>query len=308
MKPRANSLIGLDDLSEPQIQRILSKAQDIENGHLDTTQTMVNRILAPLFFQESSRTFINSTTSFLRMGGRVLPIQVETTRLNKHWSEPIRDFVQITNSCCDYLIVRSPDTQTVLDFARWSDVPVFNAGNGFGRGSEHPAQSLVDLFVIQQRYQRQNLRILMVGGRHIRTTRTQTKLFTRFGHKVDLIPSAIEVDNGDIEEFYAAHVDEYSDIREIDLSAYDVIYHNGADEDHNAHPSIKICVDRELLESRRFEGIVMHSLPRLKELSDDVDDTPFNGYFAQMHKSVHVFQAMFAHLQEVNAMQSQSVA
>lgn len=295
-----HSLIGLDKLSTDEISHIISVAGEIESGSKEHFQALTGRVLAPLFFQESSRTFINSTTSFMRMGGVILPIQTENTRLNAQWSEPIRDFCQITNSCCDYLIVRSPEADTVLEFEKWSDIPILNAGNGYGKGSEHPGQTLVDLYVIQQAFGKIKLNILMVGGRHIRTTRTQVKLFHRLGHKVDLIPSSIEVDNSDMEEFYENNIHEYSDIRDLDLSTYNVIYHNGADEDHNAHASEAIKVNRALLKRQGFQGIVMHSLPRLAELSTDVDNTPFNGYFAQMRKSVHVFQSIFLHLMEKN--------
>ncbi len=308
MMNSALSLVRLEDLTDSHIGQILQNAHEIENGRITTEHLMKGRVLAPLFFQESSRTFINATTAFMRMGGSTLPIQIETTRLNTRWSERVRDFVQITNSCCDYLVVRSADVETVLEFERWSSVPVLNAGNGAGTGSEHPGQSLVDLYVMHRRFKGRALRVLMVGGRHIRTTRTQTKLFTRLGHKVDLIPSAVEVENSDIENFYAANVTEHSDIRQLDLSNYDVIYHNGADEDHMANPAPNICVDRALLERGGFEGIVMHSLPRLKELSTDVDDTPFNAYFAQMQKSVHVFQAIFLTLHEMNTPRRRHVA
>ena len=294
------SLIGLDELSNGEIEAILSTASAFEEGTRDHHMLMSNMILVPLFFQESSRTYINSTTSFVRMGGTVLPLTIDNTRLNSRWSEPIRDFCQLLNACCDLVIVRSPDAETVLDFARWCEKPIINAGNGAGTGSEHPVQSLVDLYVIRKRYGENPIKLLMIGGKHIRTTRTQTKLFRRFDFDVDLIASDVAADNHDMDSFYSQNVREYRDVREIDLSRYDVIYHNGADEDPNANPGDNIFLNKELLQTKNFRGIVMHSLPRLKELSTDLDDTTYNYYYQQMIKSKYIFQSVFDFITQSN--------
>jgi len=289
----ARSLIGLEELSNSEIETILSTASEFEKGTRECRMLMSGMILAPLFFQESSRTYLNSTTSFARMGGTILPLTIENTRLNKRWSEPIRDFCQLLNACCDLAIVRSPDVDTVLDFAKWCDKPIINAGNGFGTGSEHPVQSLVDLHVIRKRYGADPVRLLMIGGKHIRTTRTQTKLFRRFNFDVDLIASDVPADNRDMDLFYKENVREHRDVREVDLSNYDVIYHNGADEDPNANPGDNIFLNRDLLENKNFRGIVMHSLPRLQELSTDLDDTIYNSYYDQMAYSKYIFQSIY---------------
>lgn len=290
------SLIGLDDVELDVIESIMTKAKSIERCQLKQSKALDGCILAPLFFQESSRTFVNSTSSFIRMGGTVLPINLENTRLNEAWSEPIRDFCQLLNSCANLAIVRSPDVTTVLEFEKWTEIPLINAGNGAGTGSEHPMQTLVDLFIIQEKYGKAPINLLMIGGKHIRTTRTQTKLFTRLGFKVDLIPSSIEVENSDMNGWYEQHCEIFNDVRNVDLSKYQVIYHNGADEDSDARPGASINLNRKLLDVGRFDGVVMHSLPRLTELDHDLDDTKYNAYFLQMQMAGFVYQSVFHHM------------
>jgi aspartate carbamoyltransferase catalytic subunit len=300
MTTRPRSLLRLDEIPLTAVAQFMTTASDIECGRLDCSTMLSGEILVPLFFQESSRTYLNSSAAFMRMGGRILPVVIDNTRLNSRWSEPIRDFCELLNSCCDYVIVRSPDVDKVLEFAKWCEKPIINAGNGFGAGSEHPVQTLVDLYVIQQFYGTSPLNILMIGGKHIRTTRTQTKLFHRLGHRVDIIPSKVTVDNYDMDDFYSNNTNEYNDVRTIDLTQYHVIYHNGADEDHNARPSDNVKLTRDLLASRLFNGIVLHSLPRLQELATDLDDTPFNAYYTQMRKAKLVFKNVFTYLKANN--------
>jgi len=293
---RGSHLVDLDSISMEGISGILNLAHEIEAGKVDLSGSMKGKLLIPLFFQESSRTFTNSTSSFIRMGGSVLAVNVENTRLNKRWREPIRDFCQLINSCCDYAIVRAADAGTVLEFSKWCERPLINAGNGSGSHSEHPVQALIDAYVLRKRFGSRPLKILILGGRHVRSTRSQVKLFKRLGHSVDLIAYGGDEDNSDIEPFYKANCKEFDDVRSVDISQHDVLLHNGADEDPRVLSGDKVSLNSELLLRKDFKGIVLHSLPRLAELSRDLDDTPFNFYFDQMRSSKFIFQSVFANL------------
>ena len=157
---------------------LLADAKIIENGEVDVSSSMRNQVLLPVFLQESSRTFLSSTSSFARMGGTVLYMSLSNTRYGSRWSEPIQDFCEIINSCGNFVVIRSPDVQTVFEFSKHCELPVINAGNG--TVSEHLIQALLDLFTIQKTYGIKKLRILMMGGKHIRSARSQIKLFHKF--------------------------------------------------------------------------------------------------------------------------------
>lgn len=293
MGNRALQITDLDSLSIQQIEDILDMGRALKNKRFDCSQWMAGNILCPLFMQDSSRTYINSGTSFTRMGGTLLPLSISNTRFGSAWSEPVRDFCTLINAACDIAILRTPTASMLFEFQEWLDIPLINAGNGIGTGSEHPMQALIDLHVIRERVKPADVRILMVGGIHIRTTRSQAKLFHRYGFEIDIVAPPSDADNSDIVEFFEANTRAYDDIRCIDLSKYDVIYHNGMDEDHTVKTNDKYNISASTLISGGFSGKIMHSLPRLSELSHDIDDTEFNLYYAQMREARYVYQSMF---------------
>lgn len=293
MSNSALQLTDLDSLSIQQIVSVLDLARDLKNNRVDCSEWMTGNILCPLFMQDSSRTYINSSTSFTRMGGAVLPLSISNTRLGSAWSEPVRDFCTLINAACDIAILRTVKASTLFEFQTWLDIPLINAGNGIGAGSEHPMQALIDLHVIREYVKPADVRILMVGGIHIRTTRSQAKLFHRFGFEIDTIAPPSIVDNSDIVKFFESNTRAYDDVRSVDLSKYDVIYHNGMDEDHTVKTSDKYNISASTLTNGGFSGKVMHSLPRLSELSHDIDDTEFNLYYTQMSEARYVYQSMF---------------
>lgn len=292
------NLLKLDNLPLEDIEWLLGHAMGEQPYSSGSSQMMKGKQLAPLFFQESSRTYMNSSTAFLRLGGTLLPLNIENTRLNKTWKEPIRDFCVLLNNCCDYAVIRSADVNVVEEFAHWLDIDVINAGNGYGKGSEHPVQALNDVTTIRSVYGKRKLRVLMIGGKHVRTMRTLVKLLLRLGHEVDLIVSdaGLDIDNSDMDEIYNTQVANHVDLPTCDLSQFDVIYHTGADEEQSVCNDSRYVINRALLESRGFSGKVMHGLPRLAELDFDVDDTSFNLYYEQMRRLPEMYESVFHYL------------
>ena len=289
------SLIDLDGVSHDEINMWLSFADELEKGWWDVRRSLEGKILCPIFLQESSRTYINAVSSFLQMGGRILPLSYAGTRFGSKWHEPVQDFTCLINACCDQVICRSDDMQMVRDFAAHVRVPFINAGNGKGVGSEHPMQALVDIYTLRQYFGSARLRILMMGGAHIRSTRSQIKLFLRYRHDVTVMSPPSKVDNFDIEEIIESRCQVLSSGHEGDWSGFDVIYHNGIDEDPDAVAPRAYHLNRRILHQRRFSGKVMHSLPRKGELASCVDSSNFNAYFRQMENSKWVFQSIFWH-------------
>ena len=292
----STSMLDLDGYDLNIVDAWLCTAKNIQDGHVDVSDMMRGKILCPVFLQESSRTFMNSTAGFLRMGGQILPLHMINTRFGSKWAEPVQDFCTLIDSCCDFTIFRSPDVDALFKFNSRCKIPLINAGNGSGIGSEHPIQALVDLYTIKQIFRNASLDILMVGGKHIRSTRTQIKLFHRYGHRLTILSPQSPVCNTDIDVFCHKNCIGLDDIRETDLSKYQIIYHNGIDEDPEVLSTEKFLLTRELLMDHKFKGKIMHSLPRKNELSDCIDNTEFNLYFAQMRNSIHVFQAVFSAL------------
>jgi len=292
----ARYLWDLDGLSVSTIQRLLDDTTRIEQAGRNRATDLIGKVLCPLFFQESSRTFINSTVAFQRLGGSVIPLDPRRTRVGSEWKEPIRDFCELLNATCDMVVIRLPEARLLDEYSINLRIPFINAGNGVGVGAEHPMQALVDLYTLQSAGILTGTRLLMIGGRHIRTTRSQAKLFRRFGYEIDMISPISDVPNHDLDEFYKTQTRSFEDLTEVDLSRYGAIYHNGMDEDAHAESDERYNVNTALLREHGFSGKVLHSLPRLQELSTDLDNTEFNLYYEQMRVSQFVFKAIYIHL------------
>lgn len=290
-----HKLIDLDNLQKSEIDNLISFARDIESNRVNVTRSMKGKVLCPVFGQESSRTYMNSVSSFLRMGGSVLPITLSGTRFGSKWKEPIQDFATLLNSCTDFVICRDSKMQTVRDLATLINIPFINAGNGVGIGAEHPMQALVDLYTIRGKFKSKKLNILMMGGTHIRTTRTQIKLFKRYGHNISIISPPTKVDNSDIDTFIAENCSVPFASEYDQLQNYDVIYHNGIDENPDTLSPEGYLLTFDYLKDCNFKGVIMHSLPRKNELSSCIDNTPFNLYFRQMEVSKWIFQSIYYH-------------
>ena len=290
---KSQSLITLDDLSRDKISDILLFSSKVRKEEVDISNSANGKIIAPFFLQESSRTYMNAVSAFLRMGGNVLPISLDKTRFGSKWAEPIQDFVTLAGACVDFAVVRSADVNTVLEFDQVSQIPIINAGNGFGLGSEHPIQALIDLFSIQNNFGDKSLNILMMGGQHIRSARTQLKLFHKFGHDITVMSPSSNCDNSDVDNFVATHCKTISSLDDVDLREINIIYHNGLDEDPDVYVLNEYILTKNRLEKTNFSGVVMHSLPRKEELSECVDNTPYNLYFEQMKNSKYIFQTIY---------------
>lgn len=289
-----SDIISLDHFQQDEIYAWLDTASLIMQGNIKPKDDFEGKILCPIFMQESLNAYMHATSSFGRLGGTVLSLKTNK-RFGSSWAEPIQDYGTLVNASCDYVIFRSATRNDLYEFRDWCDLPLINAGSGTGTGSEHPMQALVDLFTIRKEFGKKTLNILMVGGEHNPTTRSQIKLFLKFGYEITILSPESPVPNEDIEELYKRKCQRAYDIRDVELGPYDVIYHNGIDENLIEGSISEYQITRYLLEKGGFRGKVMHSLPRKNELSRNVDETVHNLYFSQMEMSKYVYQSIFLH-------------
>jgi len=295
-----SDIISLDHFQADVISNWLDTANLLFEGKFSPTNEFSGKLLCPIFMQKSTHAYIHATSNFGKLGGTALPLNTYWMMSEEGLAEPTQDVSTLINSSCDYVIFRSNRRSDLYEFRDWCDLPLINAGCGIGTGTEHPMQALVDLFTMTKEFGKKSLNILMVGSEYLCTTRSQVKLFLKFGHKITLLSPESTVINEDIEEIYRRACARVYDIRDVDLSPYDVIYQNGLDG-QSSEALINIAevneyrITRYLLDKNRFNGKVMHSLPRKTELSRSVDETPYNAYFTQMEMAKYMYQSMFLH-------------
>ncbi|MGW4509173.1 aspartate/ornithine carbamoyltransferase family protein [Streptomyces sp. NPDC004436] len=307
----ADTLKGADLLSMRRFGRLELEAlfDQVEavarRPRQESLRSLNGHILVSAFYQNSTRTRLSHESAMLRLGGRVAGFaDPASTRAGDHFQESLGDIATMLSHYGDVIVLRHPQTGAAESFAAHATVPVINAGDGWG---EHPTQALADLYTVREHcggldgttwilsgdLRMRTMRSVLLGLRHYSCT-------VLLAHPDDMSP-----DLALIEEVRASgcSVERISSITE-GLPRADAVYmepvvqpdygvgRQPARADKPSTPT-PYKVDRAMLASgARPELLVLHSLPRLDELSPDVDATPHNGYWREAANAVHVRMAL----------------
>ncbi|MDY7018717.1 MAG: aspartate carbamoyltransferase [Chloroflexota bacterium] len=181
------NLITIDDLSNGEIETILSLADEMADSINDQGEICRGKIMASLFFEPSTRTRLSFETAMLRLGGRVISaVDVGATSLAK--GESIADMARVVGSYADIIVIRHPWEGAAKVVADYAGIPVINAGDG---SHEHPTQTLCDLYTIKKEKQTiKGLKIALWGDlKHGRTIHSLAYALARFGATILFRPS-----------------------------------------------------------------------------------------------------------------------
>jgi aspartate carbamoyltransferase catalytic subunit len=286
------------------------------------TRVLEGAVLANLFFEASTRTRVSFGAAFCRLGGSVCDT-TGFTFSSMAKGESIHDTSRVIAGYADAIVVRHPDQGAVAEFARATNVPVVNGGDGPG---EHPTQALLDLYTIQREFSRLDKR---VDGAHValvgdlkygRTVHSLIKLLALYkGVRFTLIaPPGLEMP--------AAILDRVSrhgngvEVRDSlqGLADADVVYATRIQKERFAEESIEgygaaFEIDRALVDRVcRPDVVVMHPLPRdsrpgSHDLSSDLDGDPRLAIFRQTDNGIPVRMAIFASLLGVDKLVQRSM-
>jgi aspartate carbamoyltransferase catalytic subunit len=258
------------------------------------------KILATLFFEPSTRTRLSFETAMLRLGGRVLSVsEAKSTSASK--GESLHDTIKTVEGYADAIVLRHPEVGAAEVAARATAKPVLNAGDGAG---EHPTQSLLDLYTIRKEQGRvDGLTISLVGDlKHGRTVHSLATVLRQFSVSLLLVsPPALRMPREVVECARAkgASVRETDDLGSA-LAQSDVVYMTRIQRERFADPAeydrLKdaYVLTRASLGKAKPSVTVMHPLPRVNEISTDVDDLPGAAYFRQSANGVPVRMALLA--------------
>ncbi len=290
-------LLSVDDLDGDAIRAIFARSREIAAGALSPA---AGTLAAMLFFAPSTRTQYGFQSSVLRAGGKVINVDLESSRAGSNWGESLADTARVLSGFADLAVIRHPQTDGLFEFAAASSIPVINAGNGMGLWAEHPTQALIDLFTIEQAFgQIDGLKILIIGGTHLRGFRSQIRALAHFpGAEVfALCPDKFWMEFPDAEHYRRAGI-RFTRIAHLDDVKRDVhvIYHNGITERRGEPVDSFYALDAARLADIRDDAIILHALPRVEDLAHDVDAMPQARYFEQAHNGVPVRIAIIEHL------------
>lgn len=249
------------------------------------------KILTALFYEPSSRTFGSFVAAMQRLGGGVIPIQgITFSSVSK--GETLEDTIRVFANYSDAIAMRHNETGAAEKAAMVSTVPILNAGDGVG---EHPTQALLDLFTIQERLGRlKKIHIAMVGDlKYGRTVHSLTKLlllypdikFTFISPPLSPMPKEIVA----MAKKSGATVQNKSSIDGV-IADIDVIYMTRVQKERmepKIYEKIKnmFILDTKLANKMKKDSIIMHPLPRVGEITTDVDKNPRSVYLTHQMKN-----------------------
>jgi aspartate carbamoyltransferase catalytic subunit len=259
--------------------------------------------LATLFFEPSTRTRLSFTAAMMELGGNVLGFDDANSSSTKK-GESVSDTVIMAGCYADIIAMRHPKEGAPVIAATKTTVPLINAGDG---GHFHPTQTLTDILTIHKKFGRmENLTIGLCGDLKFgRTVHSLIEAMLRYkGVKFVMIsPEELDLPGYMKEKLDEAGVD-WKETRSLDeaMPELDVLYMTRVQKERffNEEDYVRLkdsfILRRKMLDSAKEDMIVMHPLPRVNEISTDVDDDPRAAYFFQALMGKYIRMALILFL------------
>lgn len=258
------------------------------------------KILANLFYEPSTRTSSSFTSAMERLGGSLIPIsEVHYSSVAK--GESLPDTVRTLECYADVIVLRHPEVGASALAAKYARKPIINAGDGVG---EHPTQALLDLFTIYEELgEVDGLIISLLGDlKYGRTVHSLARLLSLYNVEINYVsPDILKIPAEIIAEVDGKGIpqDEFNTLEPV-LPETDVLYVTRVQkerfEDISQYENVKsaFIITPETMTRAKERMIIMHPLPRLGEISMEVDQDPRAAYFRQMEYGLYVRMALLA--------------
>jgi aspartate carbamoyltransferase catalytic subunit len=294
------SLVSIDDLTTEEILRILDLAEDFEKE--PTSKLLDGKVVATLFFEPSTRTRLSFESAVNRLGGKVLGFaDASISSVSK--GETLNDTIRTVSNYCDLIVMRHPIEGSARFASEISTVPIINAGDG---ANQHPTQTLLDLFSIRKTQGTlDNLNIFLVGDlKYGRTVHSLMMAMARWKATFNFI-SPDELRMPDEYKFYLENIGlryfEHTDFTDI-ISKADIIYMTRVQKERFSDPieyeKVKnvYVLRNSMLKNTKPTMRILHPLPRVNEIHNDVDRNSKAYYFEQALNGVYTRQAILCTL------------
>ncbi len=258
------------------------------------------KILANLFYEPSTRTSSSFTSAMERLGGSLIPInEVHYSSVAK--GESLPDTVRTLECYADVIVLRHPEVGASARAAEYARKPIINAGDGIG---EHPTQALLDLFTIHEELGIvDGLTVTMLGDlKYGRTVHSLARLLSLFQVEINYVsPEILRIPPEIIDEVDEKGIPqtEFTTL-EPALPTTDVLYVTRVQKERfeslSDYESVKsaFIITPQILTIAKEHMIIMHPLPRVGEISMEIDDDPRAAYFRQMEYGLYVRMALLA--------------
>ncbi len=289
-------LLETQQFDRDALKEIFALATTMENHRDDSLH---GKILATLFYEPSTRTRLSFESAMFRLGGQVITAENANEMSSAVKGETIEDTTRVVNHYADAIIIRHPEMGIADRAAAVSEVPIINGGDGAG---QHPTQALLDLYTIEREFGKvDGIHVAMVGDmRYYRSARSLSYLLGKFDNVKITGVSLPELRmNDELKGYLHDHGVVYQETESIAdvMSEADVIYQTRIQKERLSEEAYQraqghYVIDRPFADAMKQGGIIIHPLPRVGEITPEVDDSPHAVYFRQVGYGVMVRMAL----------------
>lgn len=294
------------DFTVEELDRLFDLANDIENDMPKYAHACAGKKLATCFYEPSTRTRLSFEAAMLNLGGSVLGFS-DANSSSAAKGESVSDTIRIISCYADICAMRHPKEGAPMVAAEKSGIPVINAGDG---GHQHPTQTLTDLLTIRSlRGHLDHLTIGLCGDLKFgRTVHSLINALSRYeGMRFIFIsPDELRIPDYITEMLRAKNIPYEEVIRlEDKMPELDILYMTRVQKERffNEEDYIRLkdfyILDRKKMQHAPQDMLVLHPLPRVNEISADVDDDPRAVYFKQAQYGVYVRMALILTLLQI---------
>ncbi|MBI4790885.1 MAG: aspartate carbamoyltransferase [Chloroflexi bacterium] len=305
MDLKGKDILTAAQFSREDIEHLFAIADDfsarLQKG--ERLRRLDGKLLATVFYEPSTRTRLSFESAMQRLGGGVVSVAEAKTASSVAKGETLADTVRTIENYADAIVLRHSEVGAAQAAADAASVPILNAGDGAG---EHPTQALLDLYTIRaQKGRIDGLRVALVGDlKNGRTVHSLARALSQF--KVDfsfVAPAALAMP-AEVSDYMRARdfaVEETNDLART-LTKADVVYMTRVQKERFADPKqydkLKnfYILNRDLVSRAKDNLLVMHPLPRVDEITTDVDSLPNAAYFRQARNGVFIRMALLAEI------------
>lgn len=294
------SLISIQDFTKEEILHILDVAEEFEKNKSQTF--LSDKVIACIFFEPSTRTRLSFETASNRLGARVIGFS-DAANTSVRKGESLKDTIKMVSNYADLIVMRHPIEGSARYASEVASVPVINAGDG---ANQHPTQTLLDLYTIRQTQGRlDKIDINMVGDlKYGRTVHSLLQAMSHFSPTFTFTSPEELMMPKEYKDFLDEKGIPYKETSDLTqhLDTTDILYMTRIQQERFTDPmeydKVKnvYSLNSSMLANVKPNMKILHPLPRLQEIAEDVDDTPHAYYFKQAENGMYVRMAIISYL------------
>jgi aspartate carbamoyltransferase catalytic subunit len=298
---RNKSVVSINDIGDDELSEIFKAAENMEKSLKSgkPLELMKGKIMATFFYEPSTRTRLSFESAMQRLGGSVISVpEAKSSSVAK--GETLADTVRMAEGYSDIIVIRHPMEGAARLASRFTSKPIVNAGDGSG---QHPTQTVLDLYTIRKELGGISGKTVTIVGdlRYGRTVHSLVLALSRFNARVNLVaPPILKMPDHVVSMLPADFkLNVTENLSEV-LPETDVLYVTRIQKerfsDPNEYQSVigSYKINSETVAAMKEKSIIMHPLPRVDEISPDVDSSPKAAYFRQANNGVPVRMAIIS--------------